>query len=993
MAYDDGFSRYNASERNLQPIAITSVDPESRIAVGTTRNRTTVQVNCAYATGDTITVPAVGEQWYCERFNGEWRLYGRIPFNDATLNIEPEEGQVSVGSARGPLELNGTEVRSNAPLLRLNGVYFRDSGDRLERSTDKVNWEPITAQSSVATGVLRVVSNAIAGRPATASIQDLLGALSTADAAAVESLRSFLSGWDTVGGHSLVNQLAEALTGGRTGLAGISAWAGALNPVWDNICNNTPFLNNLKLLGTGDTVIARVASGLQALIDDVWGFLVCGNPSGVTPQQVTALLSTIQSALASNPLVVGLVALFDEVGDETLSFLERAVRGLLEFYDQVVGALSCLFPSNSNAPLDIVQAIQATITAVTNNPYVRMLRAVADTTSNNLILQLLSGVTGVVDWFIEILKDLFPFIDWDKLKTVGFAGLMDGMATFDIGGIADVGGWINDGILVPIKDAVTGAFNQALTGPLGALNAFFANVKNGGFLDNIVDAMTGNSGNFLTGPLGDLARLFSGVTLVGNKSLLNQLSDRVNDLGDALGINSIVSSITGIDVADLVNSYHLEIKGSPTGGGYTLSYGSGNTTASIARNANAATIQAALSGLTGIGSVTVTPVTSATSTKFKVAIPNADHTLAVAASTLTGGTSPTVTVTQKFRGGLDALASFFANLGTFDGVNDLLTQILERAGSNVIPVVSAITGLSEAQLTQLFGTNPIQAVTTMFNNFRSLFTFTGSGGTSVFSLLPANGTFGPAEIAAAANAFFNNFLGLGNFFANLKRVFGTTIDFNAPVQAFTAATGTAASGLISFLNQATGGVLFNTSNLNINGAGGIASAVNPDAGSGGRMVRTATAQVSAGANGPNRVGSGFFNLVADVPGATSGITASTSGGSFTVTQPGWYMVELAYKVYANASWGWNMAPMLYLNGSPHKIGTDVMYTWSLAGSAGAQRYVQNTFIVHLAAGSAVQAGYHVYINPVALNRSILGATNNSGQETYFSIALLNKTFV
>jgi hypothetical protein len=988
MAYDEGFSRHSTSERQLQPIAITSVDPESRIAVGTTRNRTTVQVNCAYATGDTITVPAVGEQWYCERFNGEWRLYGRIPFNDATLNIEPVEGQVSVGSASGPLELNGTEVRSNAPVLRLNGVYFRDSGSRLERSTDKVNWEPIAAQSSVAAGVLRVVSNAIAGRPATASIQDLLGTLSTADAAAVESLRSFLSGWDTAGGHSLVNQLAEALTGGRTGLAGISAWAGALNPVWDGICNSTPFLNNLKSLGTGDTVIARVASGLQALIDDLWGFLVCGNPTGVTPQQITGLLSTIQSALASNPLVVGLVALFDEVGDETLSFLERAVRGLLEFYDQVVGALSCLFPSNSSAPLDIVRAVQAMVTAVTDNPYVKMLRAVADTTSGNLILQLLSGVTGVVDWFIAILKKLFPFIDWDRLKTQGFAGLMDGMATFDIGGIADVGDWVTHGILDPLKNAITGVFDETLDGALGALNSFFGNVD-GGFLHDIVKAMTGTP--FATGPLATLANLFQGVSTTGGKSLLTQLGDRVNELGDALGINSIVSSITGIDVGDLVNSYHLEVKGSPTGGGYTLSYGSGNTTASIARNANAATIQAALALLTGIGSVTVTQVTSATSAKFKVAIPNADHTLAVAASTLSGGASPTVTVTQKFRGGLDALASFFANLGTFDGVNDLLTQILEQAGSNVIPVVSAITGLSESQLTQLFGSTPIQAVTTMFNNLRSLFTFTPAGGSPVFSLLPASGTFGPTEIAAAANAFFNNFLGLGNFFANLKRVFGVTIDFNAPVQAFTAAAGTAASGLIGFLNQATGGALLNASNLKIDGTGGLVAAINPDSGAGARMVRTTAGQTAAGGNGNNRVGSSFFNLLADVPGAGSGITASTTSGSFTVAQPGWYMVELAYKVYSNASWGFNLAPVLYRNNLPYKFGTDVMYTWSLAGSAGAQRYVQNSFVVHLGAGDVVQAGYNVNISLVTANRLILGASSSSGTETYFTIALLNKT--
>ena len=124
-------ARYKPTDRDVQVVAITTVDPTNRKATGITRSRTTITINCAYATGDTITTPAVGEQWYCERFEMEWRLYGRIPFNDATLNIEPEEGQVSVGSARGPLKLNGTEVRANAPVFRLNDAYFRDTGETL----------------------------------------------------------------------------------------------------------------------------------------------------------------------------------------------------------------------------------------------------------------------------------------------------------------------------------------------------------------------------------------------------------------------------------------------------------------------------------------------------------------------------------------------------------------------------------------------------------------------------------------------------------------------------------------------------------------------------------------------------------------------------------------------------------------------------------------------------------------------------------------------
>jgi hypothetical protein len=118
-------------------------------------------------------------------------------------------------------------------------------------------------------------------------------------------------------------------------------------------------------------------------------------------------------------------------------------------------------------------------------------------------------------------------------------------------------------------------------------------------------------------------------------------------------------------------------------------------------------------------------------------------------------------------------------------------------------------------------------------------------------------------------------------------------------------------------------------------------------------------------------------------------------GMFKATITGWYMVEIAYKVFANESWGFNLAPLLYRNGSEYKIGTDVMYTWgsggTYSGSSGAQRYAQSSFIVYLAANDYVEAGYHVYIG-AALNRNVLGATSNSGTETYFSMSLLNRSY-
>jgi len=910
-------ARYKNTDRDIQPVAITTVDPATRTATGISRSRTTIRINCAYATGDTITVPAVGEQWFCERFDGEWRLYGRIPFNDATLNIEPEEGQVSVGSASGPLELNGTEVRANAPVFRLNDAYFRDTGETLERSIDKINWEPIAAQAA---GILQIVSNAIAGQPPSGpEIQLLLDALNEADLNAVEALSDFLAGWNTDGTRSLLSQLTKALTGNWGGLNDIATWAASLTSLWDSLCANNPFLNSLKTMGTGSTPAAQIVSGLQSFLNDLYKLLVCDFSGNATPQNFKDLLTGLQAVLsnnwlvkglgdlannptggllanvfagmenlknnffieglaaissdyqagvsnrltaavkgleelfqnifsalfcdvtgtltvaqvktrlnnffdtlkpANNPLiqalktyaeaqgntlnstlekvvkgfssfattildavfctgntainlssvssavtsifaairnsalVTGLVALFEATGDATLGVLEKAVRGLFSFYDQITAALSSLFPTS--APLAIVSAIQSMISAITNNPYIKMFRSVATTTSTNLIQQILSGVTGVLDWFIAIFKKLFPFIDWDKLRTLDFAGLMNDMVTFNINNLSQVGSWVTDGIVNPIKNAITGGIDATLGGSLKAINEFFGNI-NGGFLAKIVDAMTGNSLGFANGPLGTLANLFNGVSLTGGKSLLTQLGDRINDFGDTLGINSIVASITGANVGDLTNSFYLEIKGSPTGGNYTLSYGS-NTTGSIAYNANAATIQTALALLTGIGAVTVTPVTSSTSTKFSVAIPNTTSYLTLGAFTLSGGTAPSITVTQKFRGALNALSSFFTNFNVFDGVNTLLQQVLQQAGSNIIPLVSALTGLSEAKLTELFGTSPIAAVTKIFDNLRSLFTVTPSGGTATMTLLPAGGTFGPTEIIAAANAFISNLL-------------------------------------------------------------------------------------------------------------------------------------------------------------------------------------------------------------------------------------------
>ncbi|MDX2538882.1 phage tail tube protein [Streptomyces scabiei] len=100
----------------------------------------------------------------------------------------------------------------------------------------------------------------------------------------------------------------------------------------------------------------------------------------------------------------------------------------------------------------------------------------------------------------------------------------------------------------------------------------------------------------------------------------------------------------------------VAITGDPTGGTYTLTY-SGQTTAGIAYNASAATVQSALEALSNIGVGDVvcaggphpgTPVT----VTFEGALAGTDVAqMTASAASLTGGTSPAVNVTTVTPGG------------------------------------------------------------------------------------------------------------------------------------------------------------------------------------------------------------------------------------------------------------------------------------------------------------------------------------------------------
>jgi len=438
MAYDTGFSRRAASEREIQPVAIISVDPISRTAVGLTKTRHDIRINCAYATGDTITVPATGEQWYVERFDMEWRLYGRIPFNDPTLNIKPEEGQVSVGSAYGPLELNGPEVRVNSKMFRLNDVYYRDNGTTLERSADKVNWAPVS--SAQADDLVQSVAAALTGFQGA----DLSGAASA------------LQDW---GGsvQTIVDNFSE---------------------FWNLLCQNV-FVGGFKDLGFGDTDVAKMIDGFQNFVNYLFSTIFCDFNGDLTPQTLLARVRDLLAPVASNPFILALQEFFTLVSGSTGSLLQDAIGGITQFIQTLFDVLFCQAdPTQLQAildatgdvfgPISIIQAIETFFNVFRLNPFLQGLSSFLQSIApglftGNLLQDAVIGGT-------KFLSTLFGVLTCDPNSLTTLAGFFNGTPnlTTPQGILATLAGLVTSLMSNPLITAIQSFASQylGLTGTL-----------------------------------------------------------------------------------------------------------------------------------------------------------------------------------------------------------------------------------------------------------------------------------------------------------------------------------------------------------------------------------------------------------------------------------------------------------------------------------------------------------------------------------------------
>ena len=154
----------------------------------------------------------------------------------------------------------------------------------------------------------------------------------------------------------------------------------------------------------------------------------------------------------------------------------------------------------------------------------------------------------------------------------------------------------------------------------------------------------------------------------------------------------------------------------------------------------------------------------------------------------------------------------------------------------------------------------------------------------------------------------------------------------------------------------------------------------PGSGNAAIMTRNSTVNVSLTPGVTAKLPANFYTNSSTPSG--SGITPSTSAGRFTVTQAGWYLLLMGFRINPDAANGWNIAPVLYKNNDIYRYGGD--FTGDAFRSA---KYAQSSFIVYLNANDYVEAGY-AYEASFAVG---LLDSDSTGRQTYFEIALLNKT--
>jgi hypothetical protein len=239
------------------------------------------------------------------------------------------------------------------------------------------------------------------------------------------------------------------------------------------------------------------------------------------------------------------------------------------------------------------------------------------------------------------------------LITIGTNGLTGGATPAPSVLLTTAGALVSDVQTISVSGAPTaGTFQLAFGGQTTApvpFNATAAQIETAlAGLSNVGASGVVCSGGALPGA--NVTVTFAGPLSVGAQPVISAAGSTLTGAGSPTV--QLAHTATGA-VGAAVQT--LSVTGTPTGGGFALSFG-GQTTGSIPFNATAAAVQTALTALGGIGAGNVVcaggplPGTAVTITFAGSLAVGPQPLIAVAANTLTGGTTPAPAIANTTAG-------------------------------------------------------------------------------------------------------------------------------------------------------------------------------------------------------------------------------------------------------------------------------------------------------------------------------------------------------
>lgn len=809
------------------------------------------------------------------------------------------------------------------------------------------------------------------------------------------------------------------------------------------VCNQ-PFITGMKLLGTGEGEVAKIATGLQAVIDTLFGTLFCNAQTGISPQTMFGALGDLLEPIINSPFVQGLVELADWLGRATGTFLGDVFQGLIALVDWVCGILTCNPNASGTTPQTLIDGFQAVLDPIIANPFIQGIIAWADEVGvavGNFALDLYNGILAMVEALCSLVTTgALPttYGNWSNTplqivtdlaalaQTLLDNPLIDGLRDL----IAGTGNLLYDTIsgLSQFITELAGLLGAVITGPQAILDLFGDIFGEDGFVGWLTSLpFIGPLVSKLTGldSSGDIAL---DLATLGNwaGSLLTQTSnipaDRlIGSLPEAIFATLPVSSIS-FTAGNLLsqgafgNANTVEAGGGWAWDGTTTATGSGGSvkataTGSLQQIYSRQTIKIAAGDRVDVAASVKTAGFTSGSMVLSV-IPwvgttaqtaHVIHTRTTSAATFApmtgsrlrfGGTAEAGEVLLPANiTAITVRLAVTANAGAevwFDDVS------VKKAGALAQTLVEYLEATWQQAWDVVFGSGGVGKK--WFDFVTALSTVFTRAGEGVTNAGIANGNalgiidgIGQAILGDAAYAQLQ-------FTAkqSIRKLVGTLFGVSNPVLEEILA------GVIPELDGSIiGSGTVPTEHLDTDGIG---SEINPTAGSGAQISRRNTNNQQA-SPGDVQVVAGYYDHVDFSPGAdieilnSSNVAVTGTGtkanlaGVFRVTQAGWYMVELCIRLNPSWSGGGKVAPLLWRSASfpgqsfsKYKMGTDGVYVPQGFGAVG-PRFVQSTYIVYLPAGGAVKAGY----NAEGTGLNVLDADSN-GTETYFSISLLNKTY-